>query len=230
MCAARVLSDFYDRVTVYERDDLPDDPANRAAVPQGRHVHLLMARGAAEFEAHFPRPARRHGRRGCADPGEPPRLHPLRRGRPRPRHDARVAGRVHRVCAEPSAPGMADPAQGARRSPTSNSCMQASPSRVRRGPQRVTGVLLDAARVDVVAADLVVDAAGPRHPAAGLVGAVGIRPPARGQRRRRHRLRHPSGAHPGGPDQGEGRRRGRVAREQPRRAGHAVLRGRHTGA
>lgn len=54
LCAARVLADFYDRVTVFERDDLPDGPANRAAVPQGRHVHLLMARGAQEFDAHFP--------------------------------------------------------------------------------------------------------------------------------------------------------------------------------
>jgi 2-polyprenyl-6-methoxyphenol hydroxylase-like FAD-dependent oxidoreductase len=54
LCAARVLSDFYDRVTIYERDELPDGPANRAAVPQGRHVHLLMARGAAEFDMHFP--------------------------------------------------------------------------------------------------------------------------------------------------------------------------------
>src|SRR6478609_4629794 len=54
MCAARVLSDFFDRVTVYERDELPAEPANRAAVPQGRHVHLLMARGAQELESHFP--------------------------------------------------------------------------------------------------------------------------------------------------------------------------------
>ena len=54
LCAARVLSDFYERVTVYERDELPDGPANRSAVPQGRHVHLLMARGAQEFEEHFP--------------------------------------------------------------------------------------------------------------------------------------------------------------------------------
>ncbi|MCT7660929.1 FAD-dependent oxidoreductase [Mycobacterium deserti] len=54
LCAARVLSDVYDRVTVYERDELPEGPANRAAVPQGRHVHLLMARGAQEFESHFP--------------------------------------------------------------------------------------------------------------------------------------------------------------------------------
>jgi 2-polyprenyl-6-methoxyphenol hydroxylase-like FAD-dependent oxidoreductase len=54
LCAARVLSDFYDEVTLYERDDLPDGPANRSAVPQGRHVHLLMARGAAEFDGLFP--------------------------------------------------------------------------------------------------------------------------------------------------------------------------------
>jgi 2-polyprenyl-6-methoxyphenol hydroxylase-like FAD-dependent oxidoreductase len=54
MCAARVLSDHYAKVTVFERDDLPDQPGNRAAVPQGRHVHLLMARGANEFESLFP--------------------------------------------------------------------------------------------------------------------------------------------------------------------------------
>lgn len=54
LCAARVLSDFYDRVTMYERDELPAEPANRTAVPQGRHVHLLMARGAAELDAQFP--------------------------------------------------------------------------------------------------------------------------------------------------------------------------------
>jgi 2-polyprenyl-6-methoxyphenol hydroxylase-like FAD-dependent oxidoreductase len=54
MCAARVLSDHYDKVTVFERDDLPDQPGNRSAVPQGRHVHLLMARGADEFEGLFP--------------------------------------------------------------------------------------------------------------------------------------------------------------------------------
>ena len=54
LCAARVLSDFYDRVTLFERDELPDAALNRAAVPQGRHLHLLMARGAVEFGALFP--------------------------------------------------------------------------------------------------------------------------------------------------------------------------------
>lgn len=54
LCAARVLSDRYSRVTVYERDELPSAPAHRAAVPQDRHLHMLMARGAAEFEDLFP--------------------------------------------------------------------------------------------------------------------------------------------------------------------------------
>lgn len=54
LCAARVLSAAFDEVTVFERDPLPEGPAHRPAVPQARHVHLLMARGAAEFEALFP--------------------------------------------------------------------------------------------------------------------------------------------------------------------------------
>ena len=54
LCAARVLSDHYDQVTVYDRDTLPESPGHRSAVPQDRHVHILMARGASEFEALFP--------------------------------------------------------------------------------------------------------------------------------------------------------------------------------
>ncbi|MDG4664277.1 FAD-dependent oxidoreductase [Mycobacterium sp. 236(2023)] len=54
LCAARVLANFHHRVTVYDRDLLPETPGHRAAVPQSRHVHLLMARGAMEFEKLFP--------------------------------------------------------------------------------------------------------------------------------------------------------------------------------
>ena len=35
LLAARVLADFYDTVTVVERDELPFDPAQRRGVPQG---------------------------------------------------------------------------------------------------------------------------------------------------------------------------------------------------
>jgi 2-polyprenyl-6-methoxyphenol hydroxylase-like FAD-dependent oxidoreductase len=54
LCAAQVLSDWYSQVSVYERDELPSTPANRATIPQDRHLHLLMARGATEFDTLFP--------------------------------------------------------------------------------------------------------------------------------------------------------------------------------
>ncbi|MGC2655764.1 MAG: 2-polyprenyl-6-methoxyphenol hydroxylase-like oxidoreductase [Mycobacterium sp.] len=52
--AARVLADFYDRVTIVERDVLPDEPANRRGVPQGRHVHALLGRGSQVLAELFP--------------------------------------------------------------------------------------------------------------------------------------------------------------------------------
>jgi 2-polyprenyl-6-methoxyphenol hydroxylase-like FAD-dependent oxidoreductase len=54
LLAARVLSDFYDAVTVVERDKLPDDADQRRGVPQGRHFHVLWSRGAQELAALFP--------------------------------------------------------------------------------------------------------------------------------------------------------------------------------
>lgn len=55
LLAARSLSEFFDAVTVVERDPLPDDlPAARRGVPQGRHLHGLLARGAQVLEELFP--------------------------------------------------------------------------------------------------------------------------------------------------------------------------------
>ncbi len=54
LLAARVLSDFFRTVTVVDRDSLPDDPAHRRGVPQGRHTHLLLARGGQVIEELFP--------------------------------------------------------------------------------------------------------------------------------------------------------------------------------
>src|SRR5262252_558534 len=70
MCAARVLSDFVDKVTVIERDGYPSAPEFRSGVPQARHVHNLLARGLREFESFFPGLAgilRRYGRTGGLD-------------------------------------------------------------------------------------------------------------------------------------------------------------------
>jgi len=54
LMAARVLSDAYQQVTVVERDLLPEGSENRRGVPQGRHVHGLLARGAQILEELFP--------------------------------------------------------------------------------------------------------------------------------------------------------------------------------
>ena len=54
LLAARVLAGFFRTVTVVERDELPDDPANRRGVPQGRHVHALLPRGAQILDELFP--------------------------------------------------------------------------------------------------------------------------------------------------------------------------------
>ena len=54
LLAARVLADFFGTVTVVERDVLPDDPATRRGVPQGRHLHVLLPRGAQILDEFFP--------------------------------------------------------------------------------------------------------------------------------------------------------------------------------
>ena len=54
LLAARALADCYDTVTVVERDTLPDTPVNRRGVPQGRHLHGLLGRGAQILEQFFP--------------------------------------------------------------------------------------------------------------------------------------------------------------------------------
>src|SRR5262245_46307322 len=64
ICAARVLSDVVDRVTIIERDRYPSADDFRPGVPQARHVHNLLARGLREFEGFFPgfeRRLREHG-------------------------------------------------------------------------------------------------------------------------------------------------------------------------
>ncbi|HJT55022.1 MAG TPA: FAD-dependent oxidoreductase [Ktedonobacteraceae bacterium] len=54
LLAARVLSDHFAQVTMIERDQLSGDAAPRKGVPQGRHVHALLARGAVILGAYFP--------------------------------------------------------------------------------------------------------------------------------------------------------------------------------
>jgi 2-polyprenyl-6-methoxyphenol hydroxylase-like FAD-dependent oxidoreductase len=54
LLAARVLADAYRKVTMIDRDAMPEIGAHRRGVPQGRHHHGLHPRGAAVLEELFP--------------------------------------------------------------------------------------------------------------------------------------------------------------------------------
>ncbi|WP_203743967.1 FAD-dependent oxidoreductase [Actinoplanes cyaneus] len=54
LLAARALSERFVRVIVIDRDLLPAEPASRRSVPQGRQLHVLLARGRSVLEELFP--------------------------------------------------------------------------------------------------------------------------------------------------------------------------------
>ncbi|MET9019710.1 FAD-dependent monooxygenase [Actinopolymorpha sp. NPDC004070] len=54
LLAARVLTEAYERVTLLDRDPIHGDAAPRRGVPQGRHAHVLLARGGEIIEDLFP--------------------------------------------------------------------------------------------------------------------------------------------------------------------------------
>jgi 2-polyprenyl-6-methoxyphenol hydroxylase-like FAD-dependent oxidoreductase len=54
LAAAKALAPQFERVTVLDRDALPEGPAARAGTPQARHAHGLLAGGQKALEALFP--------------------------------------------------------------------------------------------------------------------------------------------------------------------------------
>jgi 2-polyprenyl-6-methoxyphenol hydroxylase-like FAD-dependent oxidoreductase len=54
LLAARVLADSFGRVTVIERDELPDTAETRRGVPQGHHAHGLLTAGTHVLDELFP--------------------------------------------------------------------------------------------------------------------------------------------------------------------------------
>ncbi|UXA09254.1 FAD-dependent monooxygenase [Mycobacterium sp. SMC-2] len=165
LCAAQVLSDAYSRVTVYERDELPRTPSNRATVPQDRHLHMLMARGAMEFESLFPGLLQEMVAAGV----------PMLENRPDCIHlgaAGHVLGTGHTLRDEftayvPSRPHLEWQLRKRVRDTDNVTMVRRSVAEPRfdHARQRVTGVLLDPAdgeegEPEFVRADLVVDAAG----------------------------------------------------------------------
>ena len=54
LLAARVLCDHFEQVVVIERDPAPTGPHPRKGVPQGRHTHAVLKKGAEIMGALFP--------------------------------------------------------------------------------------------------------------------------------------------------------------------------------
>ncbi len=54
LLAARTLSDFYDQITLVERDRLLSEPVRRGGVPHSMQPHLLLVRGSNILEDLFP--------------------------------------------------------------------------------------------------------------------------------------------------------------------------------
>ena len=54
LLGARVLSEFFETVTIVERDALPDTVDQRRGIPQGRHLHSMLSRGWQVLEELFP--------------------------------------------------------------------------------------------------------------------------------------------------------------------------------
>jgi 2-polyprenyl-6-methoxyphenol hydroxylase-like FAD-dependent oxidoreductase len=54
LLAARVLSDYFEQVTIVDRDTFPTKPDHRKGVPQSYHAHALLAAGQYIIEQLFP--------------------------------------------------------------------------------------------------------------------------------------------------------------------------------
>lgn len=54
LLAARVLADYFDRITIVERDRFPEKPIPRQGVPQSYQLHALLTRGQRILEQLFP--------------------------------------------------------------------------------------------------------------------------------------------------------------------------------
>jgi 2-polyprenyl-6-methoxyphenol hydroxylase-like FAD-dependent oxidoreductase len=54
LMSARVLGDYFDRVTLFERDRIENRPVLHKSIPQGNHVHVLLLSGQQVMSALFP--------------------------------------------------------------------------------------------------------------------------------------------------------------------------------
>ena len=185
LLAARVLADAYQRVTVIDRDPLPERAADRRGTPQGLHAHALLARGAQILEELFP------GLLGDLAAAGVPVLGDLRElwfsaGGHLLCQDGQPGGRARRpgLPAQPGLSGKPGPRQGP------GPAQRDGQGPVRGGRaghhaarDRVTGVRVrpGGGAEEVIAADLVADATGRGGRTPAWLTQMGYDPPAEEQ-------------------------------------------------
>jgi 2-polyprenyl-6-methoxyphenol hydroxylase-like FAD-dependent oxidoreductase len=54
LLSAHILTDYFECVSLIERDHYPEEPVFRPGVSQGRHVHIMLVRGQQILEEFFP--------------------------------------------------------------------------------------------------------------------------------------------------------------------------------
>ncbi len=101
LLAARALSDHFERITVVERDVLPESEEARKGVPQSAHAHGLLASGYRAMDAYFPGMMDELGARGAPRGDVVGDFLWFQYGRWKLRHDAGLRGiTVSRPCLE----------------------------------------------------------------------------------------------------------------------------------
>jgi 2-polyprenyl-6-methoxyphenol hydroxylase-like FAD-dependent oxidoreductase len=177
LCAARVLADHCERVTVVERDELPDAVVDRAGVPQGRHVHAMLERGRQELEQLFPGFRAWVGARGALELNFGTEFAVLRQTCWQPRRPYRRTGLF---LSRPLVDAAARHFLGQHRNVTVRPRTEVTGLMAAGGPLRIAGVRVrarDGGAEENLAADLVIDASGRSSKAPEWLRALGIEPP-----------------------------------------------------
>jgi 2-polyprenyl-6-methoxyphenol hydroxylase-like FAD-dependent oxidoreductase len=175
LCAARILSDFYDKVTVVDRDAYPEGAHERPGVPQSRHVHALLMRGRIELDNLFPGFERTMIERGALEINFGLDFATLRRDGWAPRRSTRIATLfASRVLIEETARGLL------RKIPNIELIERADATGFiveRGGAIRVTGldvVPRDGRPAFKLTGDLIVDASGRATKCPTWITALGL--------------------------------------------------------
>jgi glycine/D-amino acid oxidase-like deaminating enzyme len=54
LMTARVLADYFEQVTILERDEIEDRPVIHKSIPQGNHLHGLLQGGQQVLASLYP--------------------------------------------------------------------------------------------------------------------------------------------------------------------------------